>query len=258
MHLGSKQAAVALLAGTVGFLWSSGALGSEGTLPARTALAQINGDGAFLFTTRFCEPGTCMDGIVGVTKSGRAALPVLVAAPGETIGFKVAFAPSSLRLTVRAPGVETTTSLAGATWQVPDDLPLPASLQLDATNETHSGTFVAILDRTAPGPSLDRASVRRPRTQRRPVFDIWFRLCSPQTGAVQIHLAEKRAVGTRSIERVLLSTHTPGCRSYRVQQLSPWSRPGVSGRLVLQAKVGRSQLSLPRSLSPAAKSAGEP
>lgn len=256
MRVGSRQAAVALLVGTAGLLWGSGAFGSEGSLPARTAVAEINGDGAFLFTTQFCEPGMCMDAIVGVTKSGRSALPVLVAAPGETIGFKVAFAPSTLRLTVRARGVERTTSLTEVTWQVPDDLPLPALLQLDAASETHSGTFVAILDRIAPGPFLDQARVlsRRAGAQRRIVFDIRFRLCSQQTGAIQIHLTEKRPAGTRRVERVLPNVHTPGCAVYRVQQLSPWSRPGVSGQLALQARIGRSQLSVPLSLGANAKS----
>lgn len=256
MRAASKQIAVAFLAGTVGFLWSSGALGSEGSLPPRTALAVLNGDEAFLFTTQFCEPGTCLDVIVGVTKSGRSALPVLVAASGETIRFKVAFVPSSLRLTVRARGVEITTSLTEATWQVPDDLPRPASLHLEAANETHSGTFVAILDRIAPGPFLDQAQVfsRRAGARSRIVYDIRFRLCSQQTGPVQIHLTEKRAVGTRRVERVLPSMHTPGCTAYRVQQLSPWSRPGVSRQLALEARIGRSQLSLPLSLGANAKS----
>ena len=219
-------------------------------------MAEIKGDRAFLFTTHFCEPGTCMDAIFGVTKSGRADVPVLVAAPGERVVFKVAFAPTSLRLTVRARGVETKTLLTDDTWRLPDDLLLPASLQLDAANETHSGTFVAILDRIAPGPFLDQARARSQRAgaQSRVVFDIRFRLCSQQTGAVQIRLTEKRPAGTRRVEQVLPSVHTPGCAVYRVQQLSPWRRPGISGRLALQARIGRSQLSVPLSLGASAKS----
>lgn len=240
-----------LLAGVLGLLWGSGAFGSEGSLPARTALAEIDGERAFLFTTRFCEPGTCMDAHVGVAKSGRSALPVVVAAPGQSIGFKVAFAPSSLRLTVRAGGIEMTTSLTEAMWQLPSDLPLPASLQLDAANETHSGTFIAILDRIAPGPLLDRTRVllRRTRTQRRIVFDLRFRLCSQQTGAVQIQLSEKRPTGMRRVERVLPNVHTPRCTVYRFEQMSPWSL-GRPGQLALRARVGRSQLSSSRFLIP--------
>lgn len=256
MGFASKPVAALLLAGAFGLLWGSGALGSEGVLPARTALAEIDGDGAFLFTTRFCEPGTCMDAHVGVAKSGRSALPVLIAAPGQSIRFKVAFAPSSLRLTVRASGTMITTALTQAMWQLPSDLPLPASLQLDAANETHSGTFVAILDRIAPAPFVDsgRVLVRRTRTtERRVVFDIRFRLCSQQTGAVQIQLSEKRPTGTRRVERVLPSVHTPGCTVYRHEQMSPWSL-GRAGQLALRASVGRSQLSSSQSLTRAANS----
>lgn len=249
MNRTPRPGVVALSTLVAALVASSGAIGSDGTLPARSAVAVTNGESAFLFTTRFCEPGTCLEGHAGVTKSGRATLPVLVAASGQTIRFKVAFAASSLRLTVRASGWESTTSLADGTWRVPRDLPLPASLQLDAASDTHQGTFAAILDRTAPSPSLyqPRIRLRHARPQSPFLYDVRFQLCSQQTGTVHVELSDGRGSRKLRVKRVSPATHTPGCRSYLVRGEADWTR-NATLQVILRARVAQSLLSSPRRL----------
>jgi len=244
-----RRAGIPLLALLGVLAANSVALGGERTVPARSAVAVFGQDSAFLFTTQFCEqgqPSTCLDGHPGV-KDGRAVLPVLVAAPGETIKFEVGFPSASLRLNVQATGVEATTSLDDGTWQVPDDLPRPAWLRLEAASDTRSGTFLAVLDRTAPGPSLRQPRILATRTRAGNAirYDIRLQLCSQQTGDVRVRVVDEQAGRALRVQRVLPALHTPGCRSYLVRAESNW-KGGSTVRLLLRARVGESLLSSPR------------
>lgn len=227
----------------------AGAVASNGTLPPRTASADVAGERTVLFTQRFCEVETCADTNPGVGRSGRANLPVLVASDGDTVAFAVAFAPRSIEVRIQAGAFTTTTVLPGSVWQVPEALPRPATLSLTAVGDRQRARFLAIIDSSIPGPSLDQGRLLGRTTTRssaRATFTVRFRLCSQQTGAVGLDLVEVRLERARHTRRALPRTHLPGCATYRAAVRSPW--PGsVLPRPVLEirARVGRSSLSSP-------------
>lgn len=240
------QLRVLLVTLTVPLLVVTGAGGSSGNLAPSSALATFGDESLRLFTTAFCEPGRCMDALPGVRRDGRAVLPVLVAASGERVSFLTGFQPRSLRLTVRSGFRSETTLLTDGTWVVPVDLALPAALELNAEGDGRRATFLALLDRTAPAPQLDRALSRGGAFRGRRLFRISFRLCSWQSGRVRVVVVQSRRGGQRQASRVVSSDgHLPGCATYRLEHVSLWWKPGVAERLQLRASVGRSELSAP-------------
>lgn len=240
------QLRVLLVALTAPLLVVTGAGGSSGNLAPGSALARFGDESLRLFTKTFCEPGRCTDALPGVTRDGRGALPVLVAAPGEAVSFLTGFQPSSLRLTVRNRSRSETTLLTEGNWIVPADLALPAALQLDAEGDGRRATFLALLDRTAPAPQLDRAVARAGEFRGRRLFRTGFRLCSGQSGPVRVVVVQWRRAGQGQASRIVSPDgHLPGCVTYRLEHVSLWWKPGRGERLQLRASVGRSEPSAP-------------